>query len=179
MKSVVFALMLFGSPLAACPVIMDPIGERDSLIADLTAAHNFSTAQHATNAIWSYWHIAPDAQSQEWLTEGVARIRQSDLEKAEQILSGLTEYCPNYAEGFNQLAFAQFLAENYDASEANLKRTLELEPKHFGALSGLGLIAQRRGKLSLAKIWIKRAVAIHPFLNERFILDIPDNSDPL
>jgi hypothetical protein len=71
------------------------------------------------------------------------------------------------------------LAGDYDASETNLKRTLELEPRHFGALSGLGLIAQQRGNLPVAKIWIKRAVKIHPFLNERLILDITDKSDEI
>lgn len=171
--------MLFATPISACPIILDTIGERDSLIADLTASDNFSTAQQATSAIWMYWQTAPDEQAQEWLDEGLARIRQADYAKAEQILQDLVAYCPTYAEGYNQLAFAQFLVNNFEASEANLKQTLTLEPNHFGALSGLGLIARRRGKLSVAKIWIKRAVQVHPFLNERYILDIPEDTDEL
>ena len=49
----------------------------------------------------------------------------------------------------------------------------------MGALAGLGLIAQQRGELAVAKIWIRRAVAIHPFLNERFILHLPEKTDEL
>ena len=179
MKIITLLLCVLATPMFACPVIEDTLGERDALLSELSEATDFSTAQRATDAIWSFWHKAPDAQAQEWLDEGLARMRQSDLATAEQILQDLTDYCPNYAEGYNQLAFAQFLAENYDASETNLKRSLELEPQHFGALSGLGLIARRRGNLPVAKIWIKRAIRIHPFLNERYILDIPEKTDEL
>ena len=131
------------------------------------------------NAIWTYWHTAPDAQAQEWLDEGLARIRYADYEKAKSVLGALVEYCPEYAEGHNQLAFAQFLAEEYDASAETLRTAMALEPRHFGAIAGMGLIAQARGNLGAAKIWIKKAVDVHPFLNERFILDIPEGGDAL
>jgi tetratricopeptide (TPR) repeat protein len=175
--AVLFALSAL--PVSACPVIVDVSGEKDAMLKQLAAATDYSASQRAVNAIWTYWQTAPDAQAQEWLDEGLSRIRQADTKNAQAVLGSLVEYCPAYAEGHNQLAFAHFLAKDYEASEISLKRTLELEPQHFGAFSGLGLIAQARGNLGAAKIWIKRGVKVHPFLNERVILDIPEDVDEL
>ena len=179
MKTLTLILTLFALPVSACPVIVDVTGEKDVMLERLAEASDFSTSQRAVNAIWTYWHTAPDAQAQEWLDEGLARIRYADYEKAKSVLGALVEYCPEYAEGHNQLAFAQFLAEEYDASAETLRTAMALEPRHFGAIAGMGLIAQARGNLGAAKIWIKKAVDVHPFLNERFILDIPEDVDEL
>jgi tetratricopeptide (TPR) repeat protein len=179
MKKLFLIISLFAVPANACPVVIDATGEKDAMLERLAAATDYSASQRAVNAVWSYWQTAPDAQAQEWLDEGLSRIRQADTENAQAILGELVDYCPEYAEGHNQLAFAQFLAEDYEASEISLKRTLELEPQHFGAFSGLGLIAHARGNLGAAKIWIKRGVKVHPFLNERFILDLPEKVDEL
>jgi tetratricopeptide (TPR) repeat protein len=179
MKTFALIATLFALPAAACPVVIDATGEKDAMLERLAAATDYSTSQRAVAEIWGYWQTAPDAQAQEWLDEGLARIRQADLTGAKAALISLTDYCPEYAEGHNQLAFAQFLAEEYDTSAETLKRAMELEPKHFGAIAGMGLIAHQQGNIGAAKIWIKRAVKVHPFLNERFILDIPEKTDEL
>ena len=179
MKALIVIATLFALPANACPIVVDVDGKNAAMLDRLSRTMDYSASQRAVNQIWRYWQTAPDAQAQEWLDEGLSRIRQMDLENAQSVLQALVEYCPDYAEGHNQLAFAQFLAGDYDASEASLKRTLELEPRHFGAIAGMGLIAHQRGNLGAAKIWIKKAVAVHPFLNERFILDIPSGGDAL
>lgn len=179
MKTLALLALLIAVPAHACPVIVDTSGEKDAMLDRLAAAADYSSSQKALNDIWTYWQTAPDAQAQDWLDEGLARIRQADWVGAKAALKALTEYCPDYAEGHNQLAFAHFLAKEYDASADSLRRTMALEPRHFGAISGMGLIAHEQGKLATAKIWIKKAVAIHPFMNERFILDIPEDGDAL
>lgn len=171
--------LLLSTPTFACPVIIDTTGQKDKILADLASADSYSKSQTAVNAIWSYWHRAPDDQAQEWLNEGVERIRYGDLEKAQQVLTSLVEYCPQYAEGYNQLAFAQFMVSNFDASEKALQKAIDLEPSHFGAIAGRGLVEHARGNIALAKIWITKAVKVHPFLNERFILDIAEDGDAL
>lgn len=179
MRTLITIAMLIALPANACPVVIDAMGKKDAMLERLATATDYSASQRAVNAVWSYWQTAPDAQAQEWLDEGLSRIRQMDLEKAQSVLQALVDYCPDYAEGHNQLAFAQFLAGDMEASEKSLERTLALEPRHFGAIAGMGLIAHQRGNLGLAKIWIKKAVTVHPFLNERFILDIPEDGDAL
>lgn len=179
MRYVLLILIFAACPAFACPDQPERAAERASLLAALANAETYTQARPAIGDMWKFWQTAPDEQAQEWLDEGLSRIRQADLEKAVQVLTGLVDYCPEYAEGYNQLAFAQFLQEAYDSSEENLKRAIELEPNHFGAISGLGLISVRMGKIETAKVWIRRAVAINPFLNERHILDLPETSDEL
>ena len=179
MKTIIVIAMLFALPAHACRVIVDVSGEKDAMLERLSAATDYSASRRAADAIWTYWQTAPDAQAQEWLDEGLSRIRQADYDKAKSILGSLVEYCPDYAEGYNQLAFAQYLAREYGASAKSLKKAMALEPQHFGAIAGMGLIAHQRGNLGAAKIWIKRALKVHPFLNERVILDIPEDLDTL
>lgn len=179
MRIILVSALLFAAPVFACPQGPDFSERRGALLSDLSTAQDFMSARAVQDEIWKLWFTAPDKQSQNWLDEGVARMRQADLATAEAILRDLVAYCPDYAEGYNQLAFAQFLQEDLGASEDNLKRTIEIEPNHFAALAGLGLIAQKRGNIAVAKLWIRRAVALHPFLKERRILDLPDKSDKL
>jgi tetratricopeptide (TPR) repeat protein len=179
MKNLILIFSLFALPVNACPIVLDVTGEKDAMLDRLATASDYSASQRAVNAIWTYWQTAPDAQAQEWLDEGLARIRYADYEKAKSVLGALVNYCPEYAEGHNQLAFAQFLAQEYDASAETLKTAMALEPRHFGAIAGMGLIAHQRGNLGAAKIWIKRAVKVHPFLNERFILELGEDGDAL
>jgi tetratricopeptide (TPR) repeat protein len=179
MKNLVLIFSLFALPVSACPVIVDVTGEKDAMLERLAAATDYSTSRRAADAVWAYWQTAPDAQAQEWLDEGLALIRYADYEKAKLVLGSLVEYCPAYGEGYNQLAFAQYLAQEYDASAGSLRQAMALEPQHFGAIAGMGLIAHKRGNLGAAKIWIKRALKVHPFLNERVILDIPEKTDEL
>lgn len=179
MKTLAVIAILFALPVNACPVKVDVNGEKDALLERLAAATDYSASRRAADAIWVYWQTAPDAQAQEWLNEGLSRIRQADYETAKSVLGSLVEYCPTYAEGYNQLAFAQYLAREFDASAKSLRQAMALEPQHFGAIAGMGLIAHQKGNLGAAKIWIKRALKVHPFLNERVILDIPDDGDAL
>jgi len=173
-----FTLCLLASPALACPS-PDRSTESAVLFETLATAEGFSDSSAAAGAIWQFWQTAPDQQAQDLLDDGLARIRYADYANAKSVLTELTAYCPDYPEGYNQLAFAQFLNGEYDASADNLRKTLEFIPNHFGALSGMGLIAQRQGNIPAAKIWIKRAVEYYPFMSERAILDIPDDADEL
>ncbi|MEM7188001.1 MAG: tetratricopeptide repeat protein [Pseudomonadota bacterium] len=123
--------------------------------------------------IWRRWQTAPDPAAQEMLNEGLRRIRSADYAGAEARLDELVAYCPDYPEGWNQRAFARFLAGNYDGALADLDRTLELEPRHFGALSGRGLTLLRQGRTHLGHQAIREAMRLHPFIQERRLL--PDS----
>jgi len=75
---------------------------------------------------------------------------------------------PNYAEGYNQRAFVLFLREKYVLAEENLQKTLELQPNHFAALSGLFHVHGKLGKSESALEYLRQAVTIHPWIKERF-----------
>jgi Flp pilus assembly protein TadD len=88
-------------------------------------------------------------------------------------LNELVSYCPHWAEGWNQRAFVHFLREDYDAALADLEITLELSPRHVAALSGKGLTLMRMGREDEGDKVLREAVALHPWLPERGLLDPP------
>ena len=135
MLAVVCCCLLPTLAHSACPPLPDRAQERAALLAALAAAETSSLGQMAVNEMWSFWRKAPDEIAQEMLNGGIGAIRYGDLITAEAVLSDLVAYCPDYAEGYNQLAFAYYLRNDNDRAEVLLKKTLELEPKHFGALS--------------------------------------------
>lgn len=120
--------------------------------------------------IWTIWRTAPDAAAQDLLDKGVRRIRVSDYPEAERLLGELIAYCPDYAEGWNQRAFARFLSGDFDGALADLDRTLELYPRHFAAMAGRGLTLLKQGRMLLGHKAIREAVALHPWMRERHLL---------
>lgn len=164
------ALFAAGPIAAMCATPPDRSDLRAELFAELEAATNEGDGRAAANEIWRFWSEAPDDVSQDLLDEGITAIRYADYAKAETGLRDLTEYCPAYAEGWNQYAFALFLQGKYDPSRAALEKTLRLEPDHFGALAGIGLTYLRQDKPALAQIWLRRAVTVNPWINERTLL---------
>lgn len=79
-------------------------------------------------------------------------------------LDDLTRLAPDFAEGWNKRATIYFMQGNYGDSIDDIARTLALEPRHFGALSGLGIILDRLGDSKGALEAYRRAVELHPNL---------------
>jgi tetratricopeptide (TPR) repeat protein len=85
-------------------------------------------------------------------------------------MEALVKHQPQFAEGWNQLAYVLFLAGNYDASLEAIDKTLQLEPMHYAALAGKGIILIQQGKVEEAQGPLKRALAIDPWLKERNLI---------
>jgi len=158
--------------LAACPTTDAAARDArtDPLFAELAESEEPNSGLAAASRIWSIWAEAPDSRAQEMLDRGMERIRWGAFGDAEAWLTQLVDYCPDYAEGWNQRAFARFLANDLDGALADLERALDLEPRHFGALAGRGLTLLRQGRQLLGMTAIRRAVEIHPWINERRLL---------
>ena len=144
--------------------------QRDPLFRKLLDAPNEQQGNIQARIIWDLWHIAPDPKAQNLLDLGKRRLRIADYVGSQEALSELIEYCPDYAEGWNQRAYAKFLAGDLDGSLEDLDRTLELEPRHFAAMAGRGLTLLRQGRELLAHQALRDAVAINPWMNERHLL---------
>jgi tetratricopeptide (TPR) repeat protein len=69
---------------------------------------------------------------------------------------------PDFAEGWNKRATVHYLNEDYTASVIDIERTLVLEPRHFGAISGMGLIFMARGDEAGALRAFEEVLKIHP-----------------
>ena len=138
-----------------------------ALFETLASASGPQQAYVAENAIWVHWTAAPDATAQDLLDEGMRRIRQSDFIGAEAALDALVDHCPDYAEGWNQRAYARFLQGRLDDALADITEALAREPKHFAALSGRIRILFSQGRIELARHALTDAIRINPWLRER------------
>jgi tetratricopeptide (TPR) repeat protein len=180
MKWLLLICLISASPaMADCPELPDRSHERTELLQQLKIADTYNKGSAAIASMWLFWRVAPDEISQEMLGNGIKRIRMADYLAAEDALARLVKYCPEYAEGYNQLAFAHFLQGEYKQSLNGLDRTLEIEPLHFGALSGKALIYIKQGREDIAQVFLRRAIGINPWLNERFLLRSVKGSDDL
>jgi tetratricopeptide (TPR) repeat protein len=98
------------------------------------------------------------------LQRGRDALELGDTQKAIEHFTALTDHAPEFAEGWNALATAYFTAGEFGPSVEDIAKTLSLNPKHFGALGGLGMILEEIGKPEKALEAYKAALAIHPHL---------------
>ena len=98
------------------------------------------------------------------LKRGQEAMEAGDLEAAIEHLTALTDHAPDFAEGWNARATAYYMAGEFGPSVADIGRVLTLNPRHFGALSGLAMILEETGKPERALEVYKAALAIHPHL---------------
>ncbi len=148
-------------------------GRYENLLSQLAGAPDQAEAERLAGEIWQIWLTAPDPAAQEVLDAAMTRRQAYDFLGALDHLDRLVTGWPDYAEGWNQRATMHFLRGDFEASLADMAQVLTREPRHFGALSGKAVILFEQGRLSLARIAIAEALKHHPFLNERFLLQIP------
>ena len=154
---------------------------RDRLFERLASARDEEEGRQAESAIWRFWLDHADPLVNAAMYDAMRRRDSYEWDEALAIFDRVVELVPDYAEGHNQRAFVLFLKERDDDATMGLKRTLELEPRHFGAMAGMALILMRANKQDEAFDWLRKAVAIHPFLKERHMLPgaTPDNTQRL
>jgi tetratricopeptide (TPR) repeat protein len=83
---------------------------------------------------------------------------------AEDVFNDVVGQAPDFAEGWNKRATVRYFMGNHTGSIEDCARVLELEPRHFGALSGLGMIHVALGDDRAALRWFEQALAVHPYL---------------
>lgn len=160
--------MLFGAAAqASCPENPNITAQLDREYVSLRFAKFEADAELITQRLWSLWFQAPDDKAQDLLVRGMGRMRAGDLAQADIILSQLITYCPNYAEGYNQRAFARYLSRDFDAALPDLERALEILPRHLGAISGKGLTLKALGFEELADVEFRKARDLNPWTPER------------
>lgn len=164
--------------LVFSPASADDV-EKRALFSVLSNAQSEKEGRTAEGAIWLYWFDqSPTADVRASLDAGRERREAYDYEAAENHLDKVVESAPDYAEGYNQRAFVRFLRENYEDAQSDLEIALELEPDHFGAMSGLFHILRIKKRPEAALGLLRQAVDIHPWIQERSFLpeDMwPDN----
>lgn len=176
----IFALpLVFSASLAAaeCPPPPDIAEEQAALFAKLKEAKNEMGAQDSTRGLWELWTKAPDAAAQALLDQGMSARSSYDFLRAIERFDRLVEYCPDYAEGYNQRAFVNFLREDFAAALVDLDLALERSPSHVGALSGKALTLMGLGQMDEAQEVLRDALALNPWIPERGLLQPEPGED--
>jgi len=118
----------------------------------------------ATNLIWAIWHQSDDDRINDLMRRGLAHMSVRDYPAAIKTFGGIIDLEPGFAEAWNKRATVYYLMGDYRASVHDIDKTLELEPRHFGALSGLGLIHTALGDPGTALYWFREALKQNPHI---------------
>jgi tetratricopeptide (TPR) repeat protein len=145
----------------------------DQLFASLKSAASDTEGEALVAEIWKIWQHSDDAELDAAMQEATALIAHGLGALAMRILDDIVARAPNWPEAWNKRATVLYILGEHDRSLADIDRVLALEPRHFGALAGMGLIRMARGEHREALAAYRRALAINPFLKERLGL-IPE-----
>ncbi len=108
------------------------------------------------------WSLSGSSSMDLLLQRGRDALETGDYDVAVEHFTALTDHAPEFAEGFNGRATAYFHLERYGPALADLERVLALNPDHFSALTGLGIILEELGYKAEALEAFRASMAIHP-----------------
>lgn len=146
----------------AAPAEEDPArSELDDLFVQLANPDN-PDWERAQAGIMDHWSNSGSAAFDLLLERGRDAMAAGDLMAAVEHLTALTDQAPDFTEGWNARATAYFLAGLYGPSIHDIEQVLAREPRHFGAISGLGLILQEIGREQDAMKAFRESLAINP-----------------
>ena len=159
--------LLFTTLLAALLVMTAAHGDQrnpelDELFALLQSAADSEEAQAISRQIWANWYQHDDAEIERLMASGETALRRGRLKAAAAIYSRVVKRDPEFAEGWNRRATTWYLMGRYAEATADVAATLALEPRHFGALSGQGMIYMRLNNPDKAIEHMAKALAVYP-----------------
>jgi tetratricopeptide (TPR) repeat protein len=157
--------LLLGAGEVGQPAAADQNDRRlDALFARLSASPSTEAAQAVEAEIWTIWLEIDDSASARLLRQGSDAMAKRLYPVAIHSFNRLVDRSPGFAEGWNRRATLHYLMGNDEASVRDIEQTLALEPRHFGALSGLGLIMLRNDRPEAALRSFEAALEVHPHL---------------
>jgi tetratricopeptide (TPR) repeat protein len=160
LAALVFAVLLLAGHARA-----DQDDERlPALFERLEAAATNTEARVAEAMIWQIWSESHNEDTNILMRQGLQAMQQQDWPRAIALFTTMVERDPAFAEGWNKRATVYFLSGDLTASVLDIERTLLLEPRHFGALSGLGQIYLALDRKEAALKAFEAALAVDPHL---------------
>lgn len=138
--------------------------ELERLFTVLYKDLNEYEAAEVNKQILEAWHRADTKGAEILLQDGIRTMHAGDLDGAIETFTALIELDPDFAEAWNKRATAHYYAGSLTKSVADVRKTLELEPRHFGALSGLGMIYEQLGDIDAAIKAYRRALDVNPHM---------------
>jgi Flp pilus assembly protein TadD len=134
----------------------------DVLMDRLAAEADPGEAARLAEEVAERWSNSGSPAMDVLLRRGRAAMESGDYPRAIAHLTALTDHAPRFAEGWNARATAFFLRGDYGPALSDIEQALILEPRHFGALSGLGIILEEVGETAGALRAFRAAALIYP-----------------
>src|SRR3954470_16861424 len=136
----------------------------DFLFGALKAAPDGGSAKQVENRIWALWLASGSDTANLLMTRAKTAIDSNDLGLAIELLDAILKIKPDYVEAWNRRATIRYMRKEFGESLQDIQQVLRLEPRHFGAMSGLGMILQEVGDEKHALDVFRRALEINPHL---------------
>jgi tetratricopeptide (TPR) repeat protein len=138
----------------------------DFLFGALKAAPDDDSAKQVENRIWALWMASGSDTANLLMARAKAAIDSNDLDLAIELLDALVKIKPDYIEAWNRRATLHYMRKEYAPAMEDIRQVLIREPRHFGAMSGLGMILQEFGDEKHALDAFRRALEINPHLSK-------------
>jgi tetratricopeptide (TPR) repeat protein len=140
----------------------EPVYNLNTLFDALKVSPDAQSAKAIEERIWAVWIVSGSDTCNLLMGRARAAADEKDYDLAIKLLNAVVELKPDYIEGWNRRATIYYLKKDYARSIADIREVLSREPRHFGALSGLGLILQEIGDDKHALEAYRRVLAIDP-----------------
>ena len=166
--SFIFLFFLFSSSLFA-----DDNHQReiDKLFIQLKSANDFENSKKIEDKIWDLWITHPSKNSlTKLLADGSSAMMDNKLDTAYNKFTEVIKLDPNWAEAWNKRATVLYLMGKYKLSQADIDKVLAIEERHFGALTGQGLVQTALKNYQKAIDSYIEAHKVHPFMKSPMIM---------
>jgi tetratricopeptide (TPR) repeat protein len=168
---VLTATAFFGglAPIAHSETIVsrhDNIEKLNELFATLKRSKSEAIANDLANSIREEWTVSGSATVDLLMQWAMQAMNRKDNGAAMDFLDQVVTLKPDFAEGWNRRATLHFNMNNYSKSMLDIEKTLQLEPRHFGALAGMGMIFLTLDKKEQALLAYQKALEIYPLMRD-------------
>ena len=135
----------------------------DQLFQKLKSENNQSIARSIEDKIWNLWttHNSDNSLTQ-MMSYGTVLMNNRNYAEANRIFTKIIKADPNWAEAWNKRATVYYYQKKYELSQADINKVIELESRHFGALSGQGMVQIKLDNLEKALDSYKKVLEIYP-----------------
>ena len=144
----------------------DKIRGLDFLFGALKVAPDETSAKHVEARIWAQWLHTPSDTAALLMMRAKAAMDAQQTDVALKLLDALVKLRPDWVEAWNRRATLYYLQNDYGRSLQDIQQVLIREPRHFGALAGLGMIMQDLGDNKRALDAFRKALAINPHMDK-------------
>src|SRR5436309_2449829 len=138
----------------------------DFLFGALKAAPDEASAKHVEARIWALWMQTPSDTAALLMSRAKAAMDAKQADVALKLLDAVIKLRPEYVEAWNRRATLYYMQNDYTHSLEDIEQVLSREPRHFGALAGLGMIMQDLGDDKRALDAFRKALAVNPHLEK-------------